>query len=210
MVWVILINLCLQFFFKNRANKQRDTLNNRTEEEKKIAKENKSEAVKLVHKNRSDLDKIELNNKISIAVKTSKLAKEQRIRRAKLGAQALKEYRKTLTLEELNEFNKRYSKAGISDLDKAGFKVYYKLVWYFTNLNTKLVENIEKRSIYFHLDHKYSIKSGFLEKISPEILGSSINLEIIPYSENCSKGSKCSITKEELLSSFEKLKIGDF
>lgn len=197
-------------FFKNRANKQRESLNNRTEEEKKIAKENKSAAVKRVHKQRSIEDKIELNNKISKSVKESKLAKEQRIKRAKLGANALKEYIKSLTLEELKEFNKKYSKDVISESDKADFKQYYKLVWYFTNLNAKLVENIEKRSIYFHLDHKFSIKEGFLEKISPEIIGSSINLEIIPYLENCSKGSKCSISKEELVSSFEKLKIGDF
>lgn len=197
-------------FWDNRTKKYRDSLNNRTSEEKNKAKEIKSSAMKLVHLNRSTEEKNILNNKISKALKNSDKAKAQRKERAKLGAKALKEYKKTLTIEQLNEFNKRYNKGGIPEENKSEFKQYYKLVWYFTNINLNLVENIEKRSIYYHLDHKYSIKKGFLENISPEIIGSSINLEIISFSDNCSKGAKCSISKEDLLSSFEKLKIGDF
>jgi hypothetical protein len=94
--------------------------------------------------------------------------------------------------------------------NRDNFKKYSKLVWYYTNKELDKLINIEMRSTEFHLDHKYSIKTGFLNGISPEIIGNNINLEIIHYSINCSKGSNCSISKEELLSSFENLKIGDF
>ena len=57
----------------------------------------------------------------------------------------------------------------------------------------------------FHLDHKFSIKKGFEEKIPPEIIGSLKNLEMIPGKKNCSKRANCSITKEELLDESDKV-----
>lgn len=56
----------------------------------------------------------------------------------------------------------------------------------------------------YHLDHKFSITEGFNHKISPKIIGSACNLELITYDENIRKGSKCSITKEELLNEYIK------
>ena len=54
----------------------------------------------------------------------------------------------------------------------------------------------------YHLDHKYSVLEGFLNKIPCEIISSKHNLEIISYKENLSKNKKCSITKEELLEKY--------
>jgi len=48
------------------------------------------------------------------------------------------------------------------------------------------------------LDHKFSILEGFKQGISPELIGNINNLEFIPWRENMVKGSKCSITIEEL------------
>ena len=78
-------------------------------------------------------------------------------------------------------------------------ELYYYQVWNETNKNLSLVENIELReNNKFGLDHKYSIKQGFLDGILPCIIGSIHNLEILTWEENSSKGSKCSITKEDL------------
>ncbi len=51
----------------------------------------------------------------------------------------------------------------------------------------------------YHLDHKYSVLEGFKNGIAPEIIGNIRNLEFIPWKENQSKSSKCSITIEELI-----------
>lgn len=96
---------------------------------------------------------------------------------------------------------------------------YYKyksMVYYFTNKNDiESLPHFEKRGMAFiegayHLDHKFSIYKGFKKGILPSIIGSLGNLEFIPAIENLSKGRSCSISKEELLSSFNGLKIGDF
>ena len=61
------------------------------------------------------------------------------------------------------------------------------------------LENYDKRGrVGFHLDHKYSITEGFKNKVPPKIIGSIDNLEFICYTDNLSKGTKCSITLEKL------------
>jgi len=50
----------------------------------------------------------------------------------------------------------------------------------------------------YHLDHKFSIFEGFKQGVDPELIGNITNLEFIPWEENLSKGSNCSITLEEL------------
>lgn len=195
-------NSVTQDFWDSRTISLRRTLNNRSDEEKNRKKNEKSKCMAKVHSNRSDEEKLKYNAKISIAVKNSKLAQKQRIERAKLGAKALNEYRKSLKEEELKEFNKRFGPIDLIGDNRDKFREYYNLVWYFTNQNLSLLENIEKRSINFHLDHKYSIKQGFIDNIRPDIIGNNVNLEIIPAGINMSKGCKCSITKEELLELF--------
>ena len=80
------------------------------------------------------------------------------------------------------------------------FKKYRRKVYYWTSKNdlTQL-ENYDKRGkVGFHLDHKYSITEGFKNKVSPKLIGSINNLEFIWYTNNLSKGTKCSITLEKL------------
>lgn len=58
-----------------------------------------------------------------------------------------------------------------------------------------------------HLDHKFSKSVGFASKIPPEIIGHWSNLELLPRSDNLTKGPNCSITLEELLESYKR---GDY
>ena len=86
------------------------------------------------------------------------------------------------------------------DLEYTEFKKYRRKVYYWTSKNdlTQL-ENHDKRGRFgYHLDHKYSITEGFKNKVPPKIIGSIDNLEFICYTDNLSKGTKCSITLEKL------------
>lgn len=69
-----------------------------------------------------------------------------------------------------------------------------------------LVENLEFRSMNYHLDHKYSIKMGFLNDIDPKIIGSVVNFEIVPAKINLTKKAKCTITKKQLLKNYQQFK----
>ena len=51
----------------------------------------------------------------------------------------------------------------------------------------------------FDWDHKFSVREGYLNKVSPNIIASMENLELIPLSENRSNGSTSSISLSELL-----------
>ena len=80
---------------------------------------------------------------------------------------------------------------------------YYKLVWFFTkksirNYGHKIID-LENRSMTHHLDHKFSIIEGYKNKVSPELIGSIHNLEMLPHIENINKRDKCSITLDELI-----------
>lgn len=168
-----------------------------------------SKIMKERHRNLTEEEKEKRAKKISASLKKSLKAKVQRIKRSKLVAAALREYIKSLKDSELKAFKKKLrEKNGIKDEERHLFKNYKKLAWYYTNKNLEEIENIELRSMHMHLDHKFSILEGFKQGISPEIIGSNLNLEILEAKINCSKQDKCSITKEVLISSFEKL-IGD-
>jgi len=192
-----------QDFWDSRTANFLKTLGSESRDVKNMKKLNKSNAMKKMHSERTIEDRQIINNKISKAVTESKKARTQRIERSKMGAKALNDYRKTLKHEELKEFNKRCGSTDLIGGNRELFNQYYKLVWYYTNRNLPLVENIHKRSIEWHLDHKYSIRQGFLDNISPVIIGSAHNLEIVHNSVNLSKGTKCSIRKEDLLSPFQ-------
>ena len=65
------------------------------------------------------------------------------------------------------------------------------------------LDNYDKRGLTgidgaYHLDHRFSIFEGFKQGIEPEVIGNISNLEFIPWEDNLSKGSNCSITLEEL------------
>ena len=81
---------------------------------------------------------------------------------------------------------------------------YYRIVVTLTEQNYKKYKNIinpdnlPRGNNDYHLDHKFSIVRGFEEGISPEIIASPENLEMLFCRENISKKDTCSITKEDL------------
>ena len=85
------------------------------------------------------------------------------------------------------------------------FKLYKNIVWKFTRKQPlKSLKNIEKRKRdEYWLEHKFSIKEGFLNNICPFIIGNIINLEMLYWKDNLSKNYKCSITKEELFNLYD-------
>jgi len=84
------------------------------------------------------------------------------------------------------------------------FKKYKRDVWYYTNKqNLKILPNYEKRGLCgvkgaYQLDHKYSILEGFKNNVDPKIIGNINNLEFIPWKNNRDKGTKCSVSLEEI------------
>lgn len=115
-------------------------------------------------------------------------------------------------LESSQKYRKRMEELGVwieeSIIDD--FRKYKSLVNRYTNENLlfygELIENLELRSKHFHLDHKYSIKMGFVNDIDPKIIGSLVNIEIIPSILNCSKKEKCSVTKQQLIKDYKEFK----
>lgn len=115
-----------------------------------------------------------------------------------------------------NDDYKRYvrklkSQGEFSNIDTFALYNYRRKViaiTYTTN-DVSLLENFDKRGrIYenedaYHLDHKFSIKSGFENSVPPEIIGSIHNLEMIPGKQNVSKGANNSITLGQLLAMIE-------
>ncbi len=53
------------------------------------------------------------------------------------------------------------------------------------------------------LDHRYSIREGFRNKISPIILSIPFNLQYLTKKVNCSKGDRCDIRLERLLEKYK-------
>jgi hypothetical protein len=62
--------------------------------------------------------------------------------------------------------------------------------------------NLE-RGKEFELDHKFSKHQGFLNKVSPEVIGHYTNLELLSKHSNRKKHNNCSITLTELLENFK-------
>lgn len=93
-----------------------------------------------------------------------------------------------------------------SIVNKKGFDKYkYKVLKYTEKTYKRYMDKIDperKRGRDFHLDHKFSIAEGYRNKISPKVMGSIHNIEVITCFENCSKNSKCSISKEKLLNEY--------
>lgn len=117
---------------------------------------------------------------------------------------------KELYDESSKKYRKRMEELGVwteqSAIDE--YKKYKDLVRAYTEESLlfyrNLVEDLELRSREYHLDHKYSIKMGFINGIDARIIGSVINLEILPNSLNCSKRQNCSISKKYLLTQYKK------
>jgi hypothetical protein len=67
--------------------------------------------------------------------------------------------------------------------------------------NTLIINpnNLKRGIKYYHVDHKFSIKEGFLNNIPIEIITHPSNLEMIYYMDNLKKQYDCSISQEKLL-----------
>lgn len=84
-------------------------------------------------------------------------------------------------------------------------QLYYKEIIKITNKQPlKSLTNYHKRGRAgkkdaYHVDHKISIKYGFINNIPPYIVGNINNLEMLPWKDNIYKSSKCSIDLEDLL-----------
>lgn len=50
----------------------------------------------------------------------------------------------------------------------------------------------------WHIDHQFSILKGYQQHVSPIVIGHVNNLKMIPWGENISKHSKCSISLDDL------------
>lgn len=100
-------------------------------------------------------------------------------------------------------------KWGIEDIEK--YYEYRKLVTSLTNITYRKYKKIINPNNYkrshtdYQLDHKFSILQGFKNNISPEIISSYVNLEMLTAYENKSKQDKCSITKEQLMEMYNKI-----
>jgi hypothetical protein len=93
---------------------------------------------------------------------------------------------------------------GIISLNKDVFKRYKTIVLYLTEKHRKkitvgYVTGLAGKENAWHIDHKFSILKGYQQKVSPFIIGHLYNLEMVPWKENISKHSKCSIDLKELL-----------
>lgn len=70
--------------------------------------------------------------------------------------------------------------------------------------NFLCIGNIEhSQDPEYHLDHKFSIKEGWLQNIKPECIASASNLEYITARQNLSKGANCSIEIDILLDNWK-------
>lgn len=85
-------------------------------------------------------------------------------------------------------------------------KEYYRLAWRVTNRTwRKYKTDIDPKGIrgkQWHLDHKVSVKHGYINNISPLIIGDFVNLELIPTSKNTAKSYRCSISTNDLIKSY--------
>jgi hypothetical protein len=127
-------------------------------------------------------------------------------------AKAVSETCSTRTLQEKRELGKKLSEARIrsgiaTPIEKRdAFQEYRNCVSLETaRHDLSKLDNFDKRGpTEYHLDHKYSVFEGFKNNIPAEIIGHICNLEMIPFDQNTSKGSKCSISLDYLKESIEK------
>lgn len=85
------------------------------------------------------------------------------------------------------------------------FRNYKILVNRVTNINLKLYGKtiLGEKPKGHHTDHKFSQLQGFLDGVSPYLIGFVGNLQFISASENCSKQNKCSISLDTISSGIE-------
>lgn len=166
--------------WSERQRKWQKTLNNKSEYEKQIINKKK-----IYWNTKSPEDQEDIKNRM---VSTLKRTVSKR------------------TIEEKRELGKRMSDSQVRNgiatpvEDRDKFQEYRNKVGLESaRHDIHLLENFDKRGPKeYHLDHKYSVFEGFKNNVPVEIIGHICNLEMLRYSENTSKGEKCSITLDEL------------
>jgi len=78
------------------------------------------------------------------------------------------------------------------------FGKYRSLVSFYTRQSLEKKDLLNLNSKELHIDHRFSVKSGFLNQVSPEVIGSIVDLCFLPAKLNSAKEAKSSITPEEL------------
>jgi hypothetical protein len=113
------------------------------------------------------------------------------------------------------EFQEFLVKSGLKKdhLLMSEFKKYHNSVKNYTSRSFRKYKNLlcktYPRSINYQLDHIYSIFDGFKNKIDPRIIGSIVNLQILPQDINKKKNVQSWITIERLLELYDKLSKDD-
>ena len=104
------------------------------------------------------------------------------------------------------------SRKWICDSDRKEYDSYMRQVINHTEQSYKNYKhiinpnNLLRNGKDFELDHKFSKHKGFLENVSPEVIGHWTNLEMVSAHENNSKWTDCSITLTDLLENYDKFK----
>lgn len=100
-------------------------------------------------------------------------------------------YEYSIFLSKQSEFKKYYNE--VRNITSKNLRKYKHL---FNNL-----DNIGKcgEKGKFQVDHIYSIKNGFINNITPHLIGHPCNLRVISWEENLKKSNNCEITLDELI-----------
>jgi hypothetical protein len=106
-----------------------------------------------------------------------------------------------------NLFNTLIENFNFKDLELTE-KEYNRLVhrisnWMYKN-NSNEIDPNNLRGKDYHLDHKVSIKYGYINNISPKIIGDITNLELLSSKDNISKNYRNSISINTLLELYNK------
>lgn len=169
-----------------RQKKWQATLNNKSDEEKKIINSKKN-----YWAYKSEEESNEIKNKT---------------------VTSLKQYYDLMSVEEKRELGESISERMIRFghatpiEERDAFAEYRnKVCLESKRYNLNSLANFDKRGpMSYHIDHKYSVFQGFREGISHEIIGHICNLEMLTYDQNTSKGSNCSTTIEKLIEDIQK------
>lgn len=104
----------------------------------------------------------------------------------------------------------RYRNKGVlakDDPSQSAREIYYRKVKYYTRMSVHLLTKcpgIPGRHIgNYHIDHIFSVDSGFKNNIDPKIIGSIVNLQWMLCEENTSKKQRCDIELEKLLRKYK-------
>ena len=103
---------------------------------------------------------------------------------------------KNYTKDEIKQFQNY--RENVTQITNQNFKKYYNYI------NPK---NLPRDHNKYHVDHIFTVIDGFNSKISPEVLASPVNLQMLLWKENISKHGRSDIIKEtlyELYNQFER------